>query len=311
MEITESGGEAVSLVDSPPPPSAPNYRLLVACPSGLSRAHVFVDFNEVYDRKPHPDVRLEDSLSEIWNQRVQDNPSLYNGMKFRYGGYVLHNVDDSSSVSNICLQLGLTDYRTFVGTNLNPLWEKFLIASEDDTTECQHTSSPLGNGAIIETIDKRILVLQRSYNVGEFPGHFVFPGGHSEPQEIGISSHKCGKDLSSKHINEMVSEEMFDGIIREIVEEIGVPASSLTEPIFIGISRRELNVRPAAFFFCKCNLNSDEIQQLYSKAQDGYESTQLYAVSMAELEKMALKMPGCHRGGLALYALMTEAAKNA
>lgn len=23
-------------------------------------------------------------------------------------------------------------------------------------------------------------MLQRSYNVGEFPGHFVFPGGHPE-----------------------------------------------------------------------------------------------------------------------------------
>jgi 8-oxo-dGTP pyrophosphatase MutT (NUDIX family) len=46
--------------------------------------------------------------------------------------------------------------------------------------QCQHTSSPLGNGAILETSDKKIVVLQRSYNVGEFPGHVVFPGGHPE-----------------------------------------------------------------------------------------------------------------------------------
>lgn len=52
-----------------------------------------------------------------------------------------------------------------------------------------------------------------------------------------------------------------------------------TDPVFIGISRRELNVRPTAFFFIKCNLKSQEIQQLYSRAQDGYESTQLYTVS--------------------------------
>lgn len=55
---------------------------------------------------------------------------------------------------------------------------------------------------------------------------------------------------------------------------------SQCNPVFIGISRRRLNVRPAAFFFIKCSLQSNEIQQLYSTAQDGYESTQLYTVSM-------------------------------
>lgn len=55
---------------------------------------------------------------------------------------------------------------------------------------------------------------------------------------------------------------------------------SQCNPLFIGISRRRLNVRPAAFFFIKCSLQSNEIQQLYSTAQDGYESTQLFAVSM-------------------------------
>lgn len=41
-------------------------------------------------------------------------------------------------------------------------------------------SMPLGNGAIVETSDGKIPILQRSRNVGEFPGYFVFPGGHSE-----------------------------------------------------------------------------------------------------------------------------------
>lgn len=50
-------------------------------------------------------------------------------------------------------------------------------------------------------------------------------------------------------------------------------------PVLIGVSCRVLNVRPAAFFFIKCNLHSKEIQQLYSTAQDGYESTHLYTVS--------------------------------
>lgn len=56
----------------------------------------------------------------------------------------------------------------------------FYSLNLDDSVCCQHTASPLGNGAIVETSDKRILVLKRSDDVGEFPGHFVFPGGHPE-----------------------------------------------------------------------------------------------------------------------------------
>ncbi|XP_077213403.1 nudix hydrolase homolog 9 isoform X2 [Tasmannia lanceolata] len=278
MDLKEKKAEEEAGANINPPP----YKLLLTCPSGFSPA-------------------------QIWNRRVQENPSLFNGTKFRYAG---HDIGSSNQVSYVCLQLGLTDYRTFVGTNLNPLWEKFLIPSEDDSKRCQHTSSPLGNGAVVETADKKILVLERSYNVGEFPGHFVFPGGHSEPQEIGILAHQYDDSAGLKHINEKISQEMFDGIIREVVEEIGVPGPSLANPVFIGISRRELNVRPTAFFFLKCNLKSEEIQQLYSSAQDGYESTRLFTVSKGELENMSLRMPGCHQGGFALYELMIQASKD-
>ncbi|XP_031402422.1 nudix hydrolase 9 isoform X2 [Punica granatum] len=300
------------------------YKLLLSCPLGLSPSQVSVDFDESYDRIPHPDTDSENSISEIWDARIQKNASLFNGKKFRYAGCSLPNErNGSTNISLVALHLGLTDYRTFVGTNLNPLWERFLVPSEEgeavsltnlllqyDPVRCQHTSSPLGNGAVVETSDKRIVILRRSNNVGEFPGHFVFPGGHPEPEEAGITSHQNGKSLTeSELINRKVSEEMFESIIREVVEEIGVPASALSNPLFIGISRRELNVRPAAFFFMSCCLSAEEIQQCYSTAQDGFESTQLHAVTLIELEKLATKMPGCHLGGFALYKLMLEARK--
>ncbi|KAK6142074.1 hypothetical protein DH2020_012176 [Rehmannia glutinosa] len=287
----------------------PAFKLLLSCPSGLSPSEVSVVFDPTYDRIPHPDISLENSITEIWDRRVQQNPSLYNGLKFRYGGHTLGEGADSSQNTSVCLLLGLTDYRTFVGTNLNPLWERFLFLSEDDWRRCQHTSNPLGNGAIVVTSDEEVVVLQRSTNVGEFPGHFVFPGGHPEPQEVGIISHHTDGELTHQMVNRKVSQEMFDSIIREVVEEIGVPAASLGKPVFIGISQRVLNVRPTAFFFIKCDLPSKDIQQLYCSAQDGYESTQLYTMSMSNLADIASKMPGCHQGGFALYKLMIDAAK--
>ncbi|TVU18214.1 hypothetical protein EJB05_34298 [Eragrostis curvula] len=332
------------------------YKLLLSCPTGLPRSRVSVKFDKIFDRIPHPDAALEESISEIWNQRIEQNPTLYNGTKFRYGGSALHYKDDLDQEYCASLHLGLTDYRTFVGTNLNPLWEKFLVPSEvylsgvlkpkceslhriirmicldqnsstirmvcldensssfnligvDDSVHCQHMSNPLGNGAIVETSYEKIIVLQRSYNVGEFPGYFVFPGGHSEPQEIGIIGHQAHED-DLAHLNKRVSQEMFEGIIREVVEETGVPAGSLTDPVFIGVSHREMNVRPTAFFFTKCDIDSSGVNELYSRAQDGYESTKLYAVSVDELQGMSQRMPGCHNGGFALYELMRKACKS-
>ncbi|CAN7022156.1 unnamed protein product [Brassica rapa subsp. trilocularis] len=284
------------------------YKLLLSCPSGLSLSQVSVDFSKSHDRIQHPDHDLEDSIAQAWEQRSQGNSSLFNGQKFRFGSICLDGDAGTNELPHVYLRLGLTDYRTFVGTNLSSQWEKFLVTSQDDCVRCRHTSSPLGNAAVIETSDQKIIVLRRSDNVGEFPGHYVFPGGHPEPMSVGIDSHQLGKD--GDVLNKKVTREMFDSITREIVEETGIPASSLSTPLFIGISRRELNVRPAMFFFIKCNHHSDDIPGLYSSAEDGFESTQLHTVSMEELKTMTSRMPGCHHGGFALYELMLQRLKS-
>ncbi|KHN22007.1 Nudix hydrolase 9 [Glycine soja] len=210
-----------------------SFTLLVSCTSGLSLSQVSVACSEAYDRIPHSEVSLENTISEIWEQRSQKNNSLFNGKKFRYGGYVLESGDGSVCEPHLCLHLGLTDYRTFVGTNLSPMWERFLFPSEGIK----------GKGMRVELCSLWICLLLfhpffdlNCNNVGEFPGHFVFPGGHPEPQEIGITSHQYDKELTES-VNIKVSQEIFDSIVREVVEEIGVPASSLSIPAFIGISQ--------------------------------------------------------------------------
>lgn len=45
-----------------------------------------------------------------------------------------------------------------------------------------------------------------------------------QPKEVGILTHQTDGDLTQQ---KRVSQEMFDSIIREVVEEIGVPAASL------------------------------------------------------------------------------------
>jgi hypothetical protein len=48
-----------------------------------------------------------------------------------------------------------------------------------------------------------------------------------------------------------------------------------------------MNVRPTAFFFTKCDIDSSGVNELYSRAQDGFESTKLYAVSVVSLVVLA------------------------
>lgn len=283
----------------------PAFDILLACPSGLVPSQLQIDFSSLYDRVPHPDANLEGDIEEVWAKRIQANPSLFNASKFRYGGYKLLPSKQSER-DNVCLCLGLTDYKTFVGTNLSPKWQAFLKCSKEDIERCQHMASPLGNGAIVETKDDCILVLKRSEHVGEFPGHLVFPGGHSEPQEIGILGHHdlgCTVELNTK-----ITDEMYTGILREIVEETGVPVSNLSDPLFIGVSRRILNARPTAFFYVKCTISTAEVLQFYKDAHDKYESTQLLSIAKDDLPSAAAQMPGCHQGGAALFEQMRKGA---
>lgn len=53
-----------------------------------------------------------------------------------------------------------------------------------------------------------------------------------QPNEVGISAHSTHEASADPVLlNQKVAEEMFDGIIREVVEEIGVPAPSLVSSI--------------------------------------------------------------------------------
>ena len=167
----------------------------------------------------------------------------------QYGGQ--HSVGPT----NICLHLGLTDYATFVGTNLNPDWSRFKVAGDDADVASRHFANPLGNAAVVTTSDHRILLLQRSTQVGEFPNCSVFPGGHPEvshwgcklllpvlcpiltgregaplpvvqPSEAGIHG-RSGGEGAAVATSERAAAEMFAGIVREVVEETGVPIACL------------------------------------------------------------------------------------
>ncbi|CAI5464476.1 unnamed protein product [Closterium sp. Yama58-4] len=180
----------------------------------------------------------------------------------------------------------------------------------------------LGNAALVVTADGCFLLLQRGTAVGEFPNCPVFPGGHPEPSEAGISStpqppptqHSPVDPQSSNTpaspplspssspslLNATIAHEMFEGMKREVEEETGAPADSLHDMLFIGLCRRRENVRSLAMFLCHTSLTAPEVLSRYASAQHKFESTSLRAVPLAELLTEAHSMPGCHMGGAVL-----------
>ena len=56
---------------------------------------------------------LEARIDETWNRRITDNPTMFNGSKFR-----IASVSESSG--DVTFNLGITSYKEFIGTNWSP-----------------------------------------------------------------------------------------------------------------------------------------------------------------------------------------------
>lgn len=276
------------------------FEVLLALPHGISESGLTVTCCRQNDRQQStPDN--ERSIDTIWKDRIASDSSLFNGSKFRF-----ENVQYASSSLTV-LNLGITDYKSFLGTNLATHWQQL---------QPQALASPLGNAAIVETSDRKVVLLQRSGNVGEMPHTIVMPGGHPEPEMVGIKTmddwvgsmrSDDDNDDDNPAWNNRIRYELWDSMIREVVEETGITREALGDVLCIGFTRRVQNYRPDIIFYIPCNLTSEEVRRLYEAGPEHKsESTELITMDRLEfvkrvIEEDLLNMPGCHRGGVELY----------
>ena len=361
-------------------PSPGAFTLLACFPHGLRETELRVVCDPTHDRACF--AGDEAAIEVIWQRRVAAQPTLFNGAKFRFSHIVecgllaqggMHvssaevvaaapeafaaaaaatplpaatSVSCPVPVSCTTLHLGLTDYRSFLGTNCGGNWSGLPPAC---------LASPLGNAAIVKTADGCVVLLRRSDTVGEMPHTVVMPGGHPEPIAVGVSSLEEWKSdvgtaarmsdgtLSPRDAppwdtvgDEMgggmgsggmggsaagggaggaswamcVRHELYDAMLREVLEETGLPLESLGAPLCLGFSRRVLHYRPDIVFLVECSLHSRDVAETYVTVEGVHreESTSIQLVEQHELlrrvldeEDPSLPMPGCHRGGLELY----------
>jgi len=264
-------------------------------------------------------------VREVWAVRVARNPKLYNGTKFRLKRCELAD-DDAGGEVVVRARLELTDYKTFLGTNLADDWFALAIDSssrdgdddDDDSNEIVARASScgrvvvrddshrnrrfadaLGNCVCLRAADGRFLALHRSDDVGEAPGALVFPGGHAEPKAVGFDDATRG--------SMDVSEYMFRAASDELREELGIHPHHVSPLRCLGVTRRVVNARSCMVFYATTDLTSEEIlRDHYPRAEDGFESARAAALDVDELLARRDAMPGCHVGAVELLRRCLE-----
>lgn len=118
-------------------------------PQGLREEDVQVVCDVQFDRV-EGDKRSTADIEDVWATRLANNPKLFNGTKFRFDSTV-------ASERQPTINLGLTDYKSFLGTNLVESWASL----RDSAGKGSHLASPLGNGAVVKSANQTCSLMDR------------------------------------------------------------------------------------------------------------------------------------------------------
>ena len=137
---------------------------------------VKVDFSSKFNRKVI--LELEYLIEQNWhNFKKELGDKLYNDDKFR-----IHSVRETND-NKVIVEVGITNYKEYVGTNLGKDLEIFTERGTNDFSNKKAClSDALGVGSVLVTADDYLLFLRRSFEVAEGQGMTDFPGGHAEPK---------------------------------------------------------------------------------------------------------------------------------
>ncbi|XP_071833724.1 uridine diphosphate glucose pyrophosphatase NUDT22-like [Apostichopus japonicus] len=252
---------------------------------GICQSDLKVLISSSYNRE---NLSLDRQLQvdQIWKQRVQQNPHLFDASKFRY---------HSMQVQNGCthLRLGITSYKDFLGTNWAPDAKELAEIGKDQCGNTQaFMSDALGVGNFTETSDGYVVFIRRSQRVGEAQGLLDFPGGHPEPAEIpGGSSQADLINIPSLSPNDVLVE-FYESTLREIRDEINIPLNLLSEPRLMGVAANHVSSkRPSAEFYVRCALGKRDVLHLYNQGgAEADESSNIIFVPVEDIRNIEESM---------------------
>lgn len=242
--------------------------VLTSSVDGLSPDDISVEFSPDFNRATDSDV--ERIIEETWEHRQRENPHLFNGKKFR-----LHQVMWEPGSKPIFL-LGLTTYRDYLGTNCSQksaeIRDRGLRLA--DSNPQAFMSDALGVGALLCTKDCKFVFQRRSQICGEAQGLIDVPGGHPEPEMVPLLNAS-----SNEGINHAIRAELFNSILKEVIDEVNIQQVDLSEPRLLGYIKNKTTAERASLeFLIRCQLTSEEIEKKFCAGTqaEANESTAIY-----------------------------------
>ncbi|CAM9597837.1 unnamed protein product [Chrysoparadoxa australica] len=255
--------------DTHAPPPALTYEIDPALPVLLGANQVTAVLSTSYNRLPHPERAVESKIDEFWERQMQEKQELFNATKFRLAGYTWDPIARS-----LQLHLGLTDYKTYIGTNWSAEAVPVLCADGLAHRGNPHAylSQKLGNSGVVVSRDGFVVIINRSTLVCEGKGKVDVPGGHPEPANKNITPELLQgfspSGAQQAQASRQAVEEIFGSVIGEVVDEINVPEATLSPPLLMGIVKQSSHCgAPVAQFLFSCSLTAAEIMDCYHKVQ--------------------------------------------
>lgn len=209
-------------------PSSPAFHLPVIGP--WSREQVDCALTDEPMRR---NAETERIIAHAWDERAQR--AAARGQLF-FAGAMCGLRGWEASSDRLQLRFGLTDYREFVGTNVaNPsIGERFGEA---------YLSNGSGVCSTIETVDGQLVLHRRSDRVFEHPGMLHFCGGSLEPVET----------------TNGLAADPFAVMIREIEEEMAIPASAISEMSCLGVAKDGVSLKPDVLLRTRLSIAADAV----------------------------------------------------
>ncbi len=230
-------------------------------------------FNRKNPKDDHDDD-LKEFIETIWNSKLefakQNNKMLFNAAKLR-----LHNAMYDETTKMLKLQIGLTDYKNFIGIHAAVAAGKmknYIINKNNNSFSSEATqyfSNILGVETAVISSDDKAVLFRRSQKVAEYPNSFVFPGGHPEVSKILLAKNKYKNNniIETQQLTkddvDLVRQEFFDSAIDEIIAEAGLKREQviLESLTLLGISIPNLDrgSKPVACFKVRTTCTLEEM----------------------------------------------------
>ena len=243
---------------------------------GVLEDQVDVDFNIArYAMVETEESR--DMINMIWKRKTESNPRLFNQSKYRLAGESFQEEE-----GRVSLQVGVTDYKDHVGTNLSEQVDEYL--GEGDQ-RFGMMSQCVGVGGWVVTTDDKVIMVETAAWKGEGGCSVDRPGGHAEPEESLKNIDGDGAKTYGNISNKLVLRELFESVQKEIRDELNIPIVNQTAPELLGVVYKiEHGGRLTMDYLVMLDIDSEKVLEMYQEGGvEADESTDLFLIDVDDI----------------------------